>query len=180
MAERLYPERQRCKDCSKKLGVTGAPVYFGLYCSSHCAGIAVPIQDPVAAPRECKTQRDGNWAFKRRYRSETEIPSKLREDLSANHYWCQHCGHLHIGHSRIDLATETHRVLGDRAALCDLLVKSRGKATHKQVGAAAGVRPIRVRELEDPKTEKIDLDALFVVLRVYRMKLGVALRTLKE
>jgi hypothetical protein len=32
--------------------------------------------------------------------------------------------------------------------LPDLLVKLRGKASHKQVAEVAGVRPIRIRELE--------------------------------
>ncbi|MWB97420.1 hypothetical protein [Agromyces seonyuensis] len=176
MPEKLFPERQRCKACAKKLGGPGAPVYLGLHCSPRCAGLAEPHADAAAAPRECKTDRGGRWEFKRRYRSESEIPGNLRDDPTTNWYWCTHCGHLHIGHSRIDLARETHRVLGDRAALADLLVKTRGRATHKQVAEVAKIRPIRLKELEDPTGEKFDVNALFAVLAVYRIKLAAVLR----
>jgi hypothetical protein len=175
-AEKLFPERQRCKTCSKKLGGPGVPVYLGLHCSPRCASIAEPHPDAASAPRECKTERGGRWEFKRRYRSDGEIPGNLREEPTASWYWCNHCAHLHIGHSRIDLTKETHRVLGDRAALSDLLVKSRGHATLKQVAEVAKIRPIRLKELEDPTTEKVDFNALFAVLGVYRLKLAAVLR----
>ena len=176
MAEKLFPERQRCKTCSKKLGGPGVPVYLGLHCSPLCAGIAEPHQDAASAPRECKTERKGQWEFKRRYRSESEIPGNLRGDPSTNWYTCRHCGHLHIGHSHIDLTKESHRVLGDRVALSDLLVKSRGHATLKQVSEVAKIRPIRLKELEDPASDKFDANALFAVLGVYRLKLAAVLR----
>lgn len=54
----------------------------------------------------------------------------------------------------------------------DLLVKSRGKATHRQVTAVAKIRLIRLKELEDPATERVDLDALFKVMAVYRLRLS--------
>ena len=174
--EKRFPERQRCRKCAQKLGGPGVPVYQGLYCTPRCAGMAELVLDAANAPRECKTERGGRWEFKRRYRSEIEIPGKLREDPSTSWYTCQHCGHLHIGHSRIDLATETHRVLGDRAALADFLVKSRGTATHKQIAEVAKIRPIRLKELEDPNSEKVDLNAFFAVLAVYRIKLAAVLR----
>lgn len=173
MAEILFPKRQRCKVCSSKLDKL---VVRGLYDSYRCAGMATPKTNPEDAPRECKTERDGKWMWKRAYRSESEIPQKLREDQTANWYWCTHCGHLHIGHSRINLDTEKHRVLGSRKELTDYLVKSRGKASFKQVAEAAGIRPIRLKELEDPKSERVDLDALFKVLAVYRNKLAVTFR----
>lgn len=176
MPEKLFPERQRCKTCSRKLGGPGEPVYLGLHCSPRCAGIAEPHKDAASAPRECKTERGGRWEFKRRYRSESEIPGNLRADPTTSWYSCNHCGHLHIGHSRIDLTKETHRVLGDRQALSDLLIKSRGHATHKQVAAVAKIRPIRLKELEDPTTEKPDFNALFAVLAVYQIKLAAVLR----
>lgn len=176
MSDKLFPQRQRCKSCGKKLGDNGAPVFLGLYCTARCASMAEPVTDPDRAPRECKTQRDGRWVFKRRYRSEGEIPGKLRDDPSSNWYWCtSHCGALHIGHSRIDLTREKHRVLGDRTELSDLLVKSRGRATHRQVAAVAGIRPIRIKELEDPASKDPDLDALFKLMAVYRLKLAAVL-----
>ncbi|MFK4638214.1 hypothetical protein [Paenarthrobacter histidinolovorans] len=41
-------------------------------------------------------------------------------------------------------------MLGDRTALADLLIRSRGKATHRQVAAVAKIGPIRLKELEAP------------------------------
>lgn len=174
MAEKLFPVRQRCKTCAKKLGGEASPqVLFGLYCTAKCAGVAETIAVAQRAPRECVTQRDGAWVFKRRYRSESEIPARLREEVSANHYWCNNCGHLHIGHSRIDSSKETHRVFRDRADLADLLIKARGQAQLKQVAAVAKIRPIRIREWENPRADSPDFDALLALLRVYRMKPAV-------
>lgn len=175
MAVKLFPERQRCRACSKGFGKA---VLFGLYCSPRCATIAQPVTDPASAPRECVTQREGQWFFKRRYRAEVEIPQPIRDDPSANSYWCNHCGHLHIGHMRIRLDTEQFRMLQGVDDLGDLLVKLRGKATRKQVAEVAGIRPIRLKELEEPgATDRIDLAALFAVLAVYRVRPGVALRS---
>lgn len=177
MAEKLFPERRRCRTCRQSLGEQGAEVLLGMYCCARCAGMAEQVTDPAKAPRECRTQRDGAWHFKRRYRSESEIPEKLRHDPSTNWYRCtNHCGHWHIGHSRIDLTKEVHRVLGDREALADLLVKSRGHATHKQVAAVAGCWPIRIKELEDPRSVMIDVNALFSVIAVYQLKLSAVMR----
>jgi len=173
MAEVMFPKRQRCKTCGKKLENL---VIMGLYDTYRCASMANPAKTPEEAPRECKTERDGKWQWKRRYRSETEIPEKLRNDPTSNWYWCNHCGNLHIGHSRINLETEKQRVVRDRESLSDVLVKARGKATVKQVAAVAGILPIRLKELEDPKSSKIDLDALFKVLDVYKLKLSIVFR----
>jgi hypothetical protein len=177
-AEKLFPERQRCKACSKGLGAHGAAVYLGLFCTPRCAGLAPLHSDVARAPRECKTERGGVWEFKRRYRSDVEIPAKIRSDPSTSWYWCtNHCGSLHIGHSRIDLTREQFRMLKDPADLADFLVKMRGGATRKQVAEVAGIRPIRLKELEEPGTaERVDLGALFAVLETYRTRPGVALR----
>ena len=173
MAETLFPKRQRCKSCGKKLDKI---VVFGLYDSYRCAGIAEPAKSPADAPRECKTERDGKWQWKRRYRSESEIPEKLRNDPTSNWYTCNHCGNLHIGHSRINLETEKQRVVRSREELSDVLIKSRGKADIKLVAKQAGILPIRLRELENPKSDKVDLSALFAVLDFYRLKLAVVFR----
>ena len=50
-------------------------------------------------------------------------------------------------------------------------MKSRGKAAHRQVAAVANIRPIRIKELEDPATDGVDLDALFKVMAVYQLRL---------
>jgi len=178
MAELLFPERQRCKGCSKKLGGPGVPVYLGLHCSPRCAGLAELHLDAASAPRECKTERGGRWEFKRRYRSDSEIPQRLREDPSASWYWCTgHCGSLHIGHSRIDLTKEQFRMFSSAEDLGDMLVKLRGGATRAQVATVAGIRPIRLKELEEPGlAERVDLGALFKVLALYRTRPGVALK----
>lgn len=172
MSEKLFPARVRCKSCRGKLGDVSRPaVLCGLYCSPRCAGLAAVIEIPGKAPRECVTQREGRWTFKRRYRSVTEIPDVIKDDPTSNHYWCNNCWHLHIGHSRIDNSKETHRIFRDVADLADTLVKARGKATRKQVAAAAGIRPIRLRELEEPgSSPTVDLAALFKVMAVLQLK----------
>lgn len=177
MSETLFPQRQRCKKCRKELGAQGAGVFLGLFCTARCASMAEPATDPAQAPTECKTKREGVWVFKRKYRSLGEIPAKIRDDRTVSHYWCTNsCGNLHIGHSRINLDTEQFRMFTDRADLSDFLVKSRGQATHKQVATVAGIRPIRLKELEDPAFPNPDLNALFAVLPLYRSRLGVSLK----
>lgn len=176
MAETLFPTRQRCKRCSHKLPAQGA-VFSGLFCSPKCAGIAEPAQFAKNAPRECRTQRDGQVVFKRRYRSEGEIPDRIKQDPSASWYWCSHCAHLHMGHTRMG-ERESLRMLRCPQDLADALVKLRGRATVKDVAAAAGVRPIRLKELENPTSEqRVDIDALFAVLDVYRCRAGIAFST---
>lgn len=176
MSEKLFPERQRCKTCGKAMGKPEHPtVFFGLYCTPRCAGIAVPSTLVQNAPRECKTQRDGVWSFKRKYRSVGEIPDRLREDPSTSWYWCSHCGHLHIGHTRMGEA-EQFRMFDDLDTdLPDLLIKLRGGATHRQVAEVAGVRPIRIKELESGIAHAEGLKTLAKVMKVYRVRLGVAL-----
>lgn len=160
----LYPQRQRCLKCRKKLG---DEVFFRQYCSSVCAGIPTPSTNPEEAPRECVTQRDGTWQFKRRYRCEEEVPTRLREEIAGSLYECQHCGHLHVGHTRMQ-ATETHSVLFNPEDLGERLVKLRGKATRKQVAEVLGVRPIRIKEWEEG--QKAEIDVLFALLRLYKVK----------
>ena len=61
MAEKLFPERQRCKKCGKGLGLKSTdPVYLGLYCTPRCAGIAVPATRPQDAPRVEVFRRQGS------------------------------------------------------------------------------------------------------------------------
>lgn len=172
-----YPRRRRCLGCGRGLGVSPTgPVLDGLYCSPACAKVPTPADRAADAPRECKTQRENRWVFKRKYRCEEEIPDKLREDPSTNFYRCSHCRHLHIGHSRV-AAPETLRALSAPQDLADFLVKSRGRATRKQVAAAARIRPIRLKELEEPaKDQRVDLQALFEVLDVLGVRLATSSR----
>lgn len=178
MAETLFPTRQRCKKCSKGLGAANAPVFLGLFCTPKCASMAPPATDPEHAPRECKTYRQSKWEFKRRYRSEQEMPKNLREDPTVSWYWGSSCcGSIHIGHSRLNLEKEQFRMFTDTKDVADFLVKSRGKATRKQVAEVAGILPIRLKELEEPGTAKrIDFDALFKVMALYQSRLGAGLK----
>lgn len=177
VTETLFPARRRCKACGKGLGLRSSDqVLFGLYCSARCAGLATPPRTPEEAPRECRTQRAGQWAWKRRYRSVAEIPDKLRQDPSTSWYPCNSCGHLHVGHTRMGEA-EQFRMFADLSTdLPDLLVKLRGKATHRQVAQVAGIRPIRIKELEEGMWQHPDaLKNLTELLRTYKVRLGVAL-----
>ncbi|MGI8307062.1 hypothetical protein [Saccharopolyspora hattusasensis] len=175
-----FPERQRCKACGKGLGLRAQdPVLLGLYCSPKCAKVAEQATRPEDAPRECRTQRDDKWVWKRRYRSEGEIPDRLRSDVSTSGYWCGHCGHLHLGHTRVG-ERERFRMFEDLVEdLPDLLGKLRGQATHKQVAEVAGIRPIRLKGLETGVEHLEGLKTLSKVLRVYRVRLGVAMPTAK-
>ncbi len=181
MAEKLFPERQRCKKCGKGLGLKSTdPVYLGLYCTPRCAGMAVPASRPDddRTPRGCRTMRDGAWQFKKRYRSEQEIPDRLREDPSTSWYWCtESCGHLHVGRTLVETKRAENRGLRDRAAIADMLVKARGHATHKQVGEAIKSRPIRVKEWEDASFDAPSIEVLFKLLAVYRIDLTAVFRT---
>lgn len=180
MAEKLFPERQRCKACRggfgeiDEYGNIGA--LDGLYCSYRCAGAAEPSKDPARNPRECVTQRDGKWQFKRRFRSMSEVPDKLRDDPSSTQYWCSNCRLIHTGHSRIDTSKEKFRVFREIDELSETLIKARGQATRKQVAEAAGVRPIRLKELEEGIEHPENLKTLFAVVRVLQLKVGVAFK----
>lgn len=175
MSQILFPQRQRCKTCRGGLGRTVKDeVLFGLYCSARCAGISAPATRPQDAPRECTTVRDGQKVFKRVYRAESEIPDKLREDPSTSWYTCA-WGHIHIGHTRMGTAEKFRMFMDLQEDLSDLLVKLRGQATRKQVAEVAGIRPIRLKELEEGIAHEQNLATLQQVLKVYRVKLGVAL-----
>lgn len=185
MAEVLFPKRQRCKRCGKGLGLRfDDPVLLGLYCSPKCAGMAAPTSDPGKAPRECVTQREGQWQFKRRYRSAAEIPDRIKDDPGTSVYTCQHCGGLHLGRTIVETkkvargtgTSVANRGIRDREALADLLVKSRNQATHAQVGQAIKARPIRIKEWEDPKFDAPSLDVLFKLLRIYKIDLTAVFR----
>jgi hypothetical protein len=101
---------------------------------------------------------------------------KLREDASTSWYWCEEiCGAIHVGHTRMG-EREKFRMFEDLAAdLPDLLIKLRGQATRKQVAEVAGVRPIRLKELEEGLKHPEGLETLGKVLRVYRVRLSVAM-----
>lgn len=174
MVETYFPARKRCKACRKALGSTPAdPVLKGQFCTASCAGMAAPAATPETAPRGCRTQRDGRWVWKQRYRSEQEIPDRLRSDESTSWYWClESCGHLHVGRTLVDTKRAENRGLRNRAAIADMLTKARGQATHKQVAESLKVRPIRIKEWENPSFDNPSLDVLFKLLGAYRIDLA--------
>lgn len=176
----LYPERKRCKTCRGSLGkLASDPVLLGLYCCAKCASMSEPAATPEQAPRGCKTQRDGGWVYKKRYRHPGEAPDRLTQEQGMSQYWCSEaggCGHLHFGRTLVEMKGTVNRGLRDRAAIADMLVKARGHATHSQVAKVAGVRPVRIKEWEDPGFDAPSLKVLFELTRLYRFDLAAVFR----
>lgn len=178
MAEKKYPERSRCKGCRKGLD-KDYPVYRGLYCSVECGGLSPVVEEVEAAPRCCRTMRDGRWLFKVRYKAKSMIPARVKDDPSTNVYWCENCHHLHVGRTLVAEGTvprAANRGLRSRADIADVLTKARGTGTHRVVAALAGVRPIRIKEWEDASFDNPSLNALFALCRVYRIDLAVVFK----
>jgi len=170
MAEKLYPARQRCKNCSKKLDKI---VLNGLYCSYRCGNLSSPYTNIDEAPRTCKTERNGKWEWKRKFRAVSEVPTNIQEDPATNLYTCEHCHFIHIGHSRA-LGSETARLIGDAETLGSVLLRVReGKnLTRKEVASAIKTRPIRLKEIEEAE-DNVDINVVFNLLRFYRMKMNL-------
>lgn len=95
--KKLYPERQRCLTCRKKLEDI---VLDGMYCSYQCLGIKSPSQNVEKAPRHCRREVSGKWDFKSKYKSPNSVPLKLQNDPATNIYSCDYCHFFHVGHSR--------------------------------------------------------------------------------
>jgi hypothetical protein len=171
MAENLFPSRQRCKTCGKGFKTH---VLSGLYCSYKCANHPVPTTDPSKAPRECAYQRDGKFVFKRKFRCEQEIPDTIMSKPDVSVYRCKHCLYIHTG-TAVARSVKEQKSIGSMAELSEVLVKMRGKATRTTVGKVAGVRPIRIKEIEEG-ADRIDPEALFALLKLYRINLSVGFR----
>lgn len=167
MAEKLFPERQRCASCRKKLEDT---VIDGIYCSYACGSVPLPTRDVEKAPRECKRLVSGTWDFKKRYRSESEVSAKLRQDPGTNIYRCPHCRHLHVGHSRPDSFTrdKLNRVVGNTETLGSVLHRMREDKgwTIQRLASHLKVPQARIKEIEaGSKTARMDITiaALYAV-----------------
>lgn len=172
--EKMFPERQRCRTCGKKLG---ALVVEGLYCCYKCGGFPEPYGDNEIdlAPRQCKTMRNNKWEWKKRWRCESEVPQRIANDPATNIYRCSHCRCLHVGHDRAQ-GHETARIIRDSETLGSVLQRARtslGK-TRKDVAVSIGVRPIRIKEIEED-SPKIETATLFKLLDFYHMKMNVLL-----
>lgn len=172
MAEKLFPTRQRCKACGKKLE---AIVLDGLYCSYKCAKLPEPYTNLDNPGKGCKFLRssDKQWIWKQKYRAETEIPEKLLQDASTNVYRCTNCHFLHVGHSR-PMGTEKSLLMQDADKFASFLLRTREQTglTRKQVADKIKVRPIRIKEIEE-NSENISTEVLFKLLRFYKIKLNV-------
>lgn len=171
MAEILFPRRQRCKTCR---GGFKSHVLEGLYCSYKCANHPTPASNPADAPRECAYERDGKFVFKRKFRCEQEIPGTIMSKPDVSVYVCKHCLYLHTG-TAVARTVKEQKSVGSMAELSEVLVKMRGDATRTAVGKVAGIRPIRVKEIEEG-AERIDPAALFALLKLYRINLSVGFR----
>jgi hypothetical protein len=145
-----------------------------MYCSYRCAQRPEPTRDPGKAPRECAYERDGTVVFKRRFRCESEIPRSLTTRPDVSIYRCAHCLYLHTG-TAVARTVKESTSIATMAELAQVLVKSRGNATRTTVGKVAGVRPIRIKEIEEC-AERIDPAALFALLKLYRISLSVGFR----
>lgn len=171
MAETLFPKRQRCKACR---GAFTGHVLNGLYCSYKCANHPEPTKDASKAPRECAYQRDGKFVFKRKFRCEQEIPDTIMSKPDVSVYTCKHCLYIHTG-TAVARTVKEQKSIGSMAELSEVFVKMRGKATRTTVGNVAGVRPIRIKEIEEG-ADRIDPEALFALLKLYRISLSVGFR----
>lgn len=170
--ETLYPKRQRCKTCQKKLETL---VLKGIYCSAKCGKLPEQFKNIDDAPRGCKMERDGKWIWKQKYRCVEEVPERLQNDPSTNIYTCPHCFMLHVGHARA-LGKETARLVSDAETLGTVLerVREDKNLTRKDVGEKLKIRPIRIKEIEE-NADTIDTDVLFKLLKFYRMKMNLLL-----
>ena len=168
----LYPERKRCKTC--RGGLYDSHVLSGLYCSYRCAKHPEPARDPAKAPRECAYERDGKFVFKRKFRCEKEIPDTILSKPDVSVYRCSHCLYLHTG-TAVARTVKPSRSVGSWDELAEVLTKARNSADRKTVAKAAGVLPIRVKELEEGAS-RVDPQALFALLKLYRISLSVGFR----
>lgn len=174
MSIMLFPKRQRCKTCGKKLDTV---VLDGLYCSYKCASLPTPTTRIEDAPRACKTQRDGRWTWKRKYRCLEEVPQHILDLPSTNMYRCEHCHFLHVGHDRMK-EQEVARLVRDPKTLGSTLLRIREEAnlTRKQVADKIKTRPIRVKEIEEANAT-INTKVLFDLMYYYHLKLNVVFPT---
>lgn len=171
----VFPERQRCITCRKKLNKI---VLLGMYCSYPCAKAIAPSGNIVDAPRSCKYEKKMNgksvgWVFKAKYRCDSEVPEKLRKDPATNIYVCDYCKFLHVGHSRLDTlkVEKMRRIVSDAETLGRVVRLSREAKdlTIKDVAKIIKVPAIRIKEIETGN-EKVNLQALFKVLSFLKIK----------
>ena len=169
MAEKLYPERLRCKACRKNLDRI---VIDGLYCSYTCAKLPTPSPKIADAPRHCKREVNGVWDWKKKFRWDGEVPQRLRDDPATNVYLCDYCHFKHVGHSRV-LPVDNEklrRTVADMKTLGSVIQRAREKKglDKKVLAKVLKVPAIRITEIEagDPKSNVQVLFAILAKLRI--------------
>lgn len=169
MQEKIYPERQRCAACRKKLEDT---VLDGKYCSYQCLGIPVPSGKVADAPRYCKREVSGKWDFKTRFKSASDVPTKLQEDPATNIYRCEYCHFLHVGHSRpVEFTRDKlRRTVADTETLGSVIKRAREAKGYdlKMLAKRLKVPAVRLQEIEtgDPRMRVDVLMAVIYTLRI--------------
>lgn len=176
MAETIYPERQRCKTCRKKLEDN---VFVGMYCSYRCGKLPNPAKNITEAPRGCKREVNGQWGYKTRYKSPKMVPEKYQIDPSTNIYLCDNCQTYHIGHSRVEVDTSsTERLLRyvkDNKELGSVIQRFRESRNidKKTIAKALKIPAIRITEIESgsPSASVVNL---MNVLNYLKLKIEIS------
>lgn len=169
MSNKIFPDRQRCVTCRKKLEDT---VLDGMYCSYPCLHIRVPSSNVEEAPRHCKRQINNAWGFKTRYRAENEVPQKLRDDPATNIYRCDYCRFLHVGHNRpVEFERgKLRRTITNPETLGSVIARAREDKGLTVSGLAKRLKvpAVRIKEIEaGDKTMRVDIMlAVLYILRI--------------
>lgn len=171
MTNKLFPERQRCARCRKKLENV---VLDGMYCSYKCLQTCVPSNDVDDAPRYCKRQINNTWGFKTRFRAEEEVPQSLRDDPATNIYRCDYCHYLHVGHNRpahFDRG-KLRRTVSDTQTLGSVIARVRQERgyTVKDLAKKLNVPAVRIKEIEAGHPQ-MRSDIAFRMLCMFRVQI---------
>lgn len=169
----LFPARQRCKTCKKKLTTV---VIDGLYDSYRCAKLPEPDRDVDKAPRHCKRMVNDTWGWKTKFKYEGEVPEKLRNDPATNIYRCDYCHYLHVGHSRVntELPERLRRTVISFDVLASVItrVREQRNLTVPQVAKILKVPATRIKEIESgsPKANPV---IMFQLMKFFRLTLEI-------
>lgn len=173
MADKLYPERTKCKKCRKTLNQT---VIDGMYDSYSCAGIPTPSSNVEEAPRHCKRMIDNRWGWKTKYRSTQEVPEHLRTDPATNIYTCDYCHFFHVGHSKIQsyAPEKLNRSVYDIKTLGSVLQRRREqrKFDKKFIASKLKVPVIRITEIEEGSSNA-DIRVLFALIHYLHLNIQI-------
>lgn len=170
-SEKIYPERQRCKTCRKKLE---SIILEGMFCSNKCGKLTPAAKTIAEAPRGCKRQLDGKWDYKTRYVYPNQVPEKFKADPTTNIYLCDNCHCWHIGHSRPEEYESLTRYVSDVKELGSTIKRHREtlKLDKKTIATKLKVPIIRITEVEEG-SPKASISILFKILEVLKLRVSV-------